>query len=67
MSMRVFSRPEEIRQLEEMVNKMNHVIAFEMQEAMRDHNEGNLDICEAGLAAQTHLKRFLQTIKLYGE
>lgn len=62
---RVYNRQEELRQLEEQIDRVKRMITFEIGEAVDHNKEGLSDITEHGRKAINHLTSFLLTVKLY--
>lgn len=62
---RVYNRQEELRQLEEQIDRVKQMITFEIGEACDHNKEGLYDLTEHGRKAINHLTSFLLTVKLY--
>lgn len=61
----VYNRQEELRQLEQHIEQLKKMVAYEIG-IKADHNkEGLSDLTEHGRKAINHLTSFLLTVKLY--
>lgn len=60
----VYSRPEELRQLEQHIEQLKKMVAYEIG-VKADHKDATADLTEQGQQLIRQLNSFLMTVKLY--